>query len=120
MGARMVADRLGFLAGTETVPVESPSVYAPMLMSGLATALAVGTLVLAAFNEVYLVSVWLATVVLLLVVVQTALNYRGLARLSRVQHQTMTDELTGLANRRALFKELPRRLEPSTRRNPSS
>ena len=32
--------------GPRTVPVESPSVYAPMLMSGLATALAVGTLVL--------------------------------------------------------------------------
>lgn len=101
----------GSWQGPRTVPVESPSVYAPMLMSGLATALAVGTLVLAAFNEVYPVSVWLATVVLLLVVVQTALNYRGLARLSRVQHQAMTDELTGLANRRALFKELPRRLE---------
>ena len=92
------------------MPVESPSVYAPMLMSGLATALAVGTLVLAAFNEVYLVSVASHSCPLL-VVVQTALNYRGLARLSRVQHQAMTDELTGLANRRALFKELPRRLE---------
>jgi diguanylate cyclase (GGDEF)-like protein len=97
--------------GPRTVPVESPSVYAPMLMSGLATAIAVGTLVLAAFNEVYAVSVWLATIVLLLVVVQTVLNYRGLARLTRVQHQAMTDELTGLANRRALFKDLPRRLE---------
>lgn len=104
--------------GPRTVPVESPSIYAPMLMSGVATAIAVGTLVLAAFREVYPVSVWLATFVLLLVVVQTALNYRGLARLTRVQRQAMTDELTGVANRRALFKELPSRLETFNPANP--
>ncbi|WP_130178905.1 bifunctional diguanylate cyclase/phosphodiesterase [Cryobacterium sp. SO1] len=74
----------------------------------LATAAALGVLVLASEVEIPPLAVGLASLTLVLAAVP--LVFRQRIRLADMRRQAMTDELTGLPNRRALYAEVPARL----------
>ena len=91
------------------------------VLSLLGTALGFGVLVYAAFRPLSALAILLAAATLLLVVIRTHVAIIALAKMADVRQQAVTDELTGLANRRALFATLPGRLaDPTTgRRRPA-
>ena len=90
-------------------------------LSLLATVLGFAVLVYAAFRPLSTISILLAAGTLLLVVVRTHVAIIALAKMADVRQQAVTDELTGLANRRSLFAHLPARLADTTtgRRRPA-
>ncbi|MDX6623565.1 MAG: hypothetical protein QOE75_1497, partial [Solirubrobacterales bacterium] len=64
------------------------------------------------FERLRGISVWLAAVTLMIVALRLGLSYRENDRLVNALHSdTITDALTGLGNRRALFADLDRALE---------
>jgi len=71
--------------------------------------LAIGVLVYDHFDRVNLLAVGLATATLLAVVVRLALTFRENRRLFELKrHESVTDSLTGLGNRRKLLSDLER------------
>jgi diguanylate cyclase (GGDEF)-like protein len=72
---------------------------------------ALGTLVWSSFSSVGAIGVVLATLSLLVIMVRLGLTWRENASLLRAsQDEALTDDLTGLPNRRALATELERRM----------
>jgi diguanylate cyclase (GGDEF)-like protein len=63
-------------------------------------------LVLAHFQPISTLAVLLATGTLLAVVVRTALTFREVRLLAGSHRQALTDDLTGLGNRRLLYRQL--------------
>lgn len=80
----------------------------------LATATALGVLILASGRQIPPLAVTLASLTLILATVP--LVFRQRIRLADLHRQAMTDELTGLPNRRALYAEVPVRLAAEQRR----
>jgi diguanylate cyclase (GGDEF)-like protein len=76
----------------------------------LATLASVGILALFSVGENPVVTS-LATLTLLLAVVRTFVTFRQMQRLSEARRQAVTDDLTGLGNRRSLFEHGMQRLE---------
>jgi diguanylate cyclase (GGDEF)-like protein len=84
----------------------------------LATITAAVVLVISSVGQLPIVVVALATVTLALAVARTLLGFRQVRRLSDAHRQAITDDLTGLGNRRALFEhgeERLARLDPADR-----
>jgi diguanylate cyclase (GGDEF)-like protein len=77
------------------------------LLPNLAAATALGILFVGTLHHVGRVAIGLATATLVVVGVRLVLSVRGLRTLSQERHrQSVTDELTGLGNRRHLFRVL--------------
>jgi two-component system, cell cycle response regulator len=69
----------------------------------------IGILIVDHFDRLNLLAVTLATTTLLLVLVRLAFTFRENAQLyALTRHESMTDELTGLGNRRRLLGDLER------------
>jgi len=84
--------------------VQKPSTF---IIPGLSTAAALAILFVGNLRSTGSVALGLATATLLLVGVRLALTVRGMNALSQERsHQSVTDDLTGLANRRRLFSVL--------------
>jgi diguanylate cyclase (GGDEF)-like protein len=84
----------------------------------LATVAAVVALVISSFQPLATVVVVLATLTLVLAGVRTFVAFSQVRRLSDAHRQAVTDDLTGLGNRRALFESGDERLaqaDPSAR-----
>ncbi|HEY1316390.1 MAG TPA: diguanylate cyclase [Gaiella sp.] len=76
---------------------------------------AIGILVYDHFARLNVVAVALAAFTLLLVIVRLALTFLENARLfALTHHESLTDALTGIGNRRRLLADLHRTLEPPT------
>ena len=77
------------------------------LLPGLTAASALGILFVSSWHHVGRVAIGLATATLMTVGIRLALSVRGIRVLSQERHrQSVTDDLTGLANRRYLFRVL--------------
>ncbi|POH69255.1 EAL domain-containing protein [Cryobacterium sp. TMN-39-2] len=96
-----------------TRPVPALSIPA-QAVPALATATGLGVLILASEVEVPPLAVALASLTLVLAAVP--LVFRQRIRLADMHRQAMTDELTGLPNRRALYAEVPARLAADRQR----
>jgi diguanylate cyclase (GGDEF)-like protein len=78
-----------------------------IVMTGVAAAIALGVLVLAAFTSVTPLAVGLAAVALVVATIRSALTYLENVRILRATSvEAVTDALTGLANRRQLISDL--------------
>ena len=76
-------------------------------LPNLAAATALGILLVGTLHSVGRVAIGLATATLAMVGIRLAMSVRGLQELSFERHrQSVTDDLTGLANRRHLFRVL--------------
>ena len=84
-----------------------PERRAGFLLPCLAAATALGILFAGSFYSIGRVAIALATVTLLAVGIRLIVSVRGVESLSQERHrQSVTDELTGLWNRRYLFRVL--------------
>ena len=72
----------------------------------LASSCAIGVLVYGNAADVHPLGIALATVAVAAAIARTLVGYRMLAELARTRREAFTDELTGLANRRVLFRSL--------------
>jgi diguanylate cyclase (GGDEF)-like protein len=81
------------------VAMAAPSVF---------TLLAVGLVIYGNLRSIGAVALVLATLTLLLGVVRTALSFKAYQELALRRVQAVTDELTGLPNRRALYERIRR------------
>jgi diguanylate cyclase (GGDEF)-like protein len=79
-----------------------------MAAPGGFTLLAVGLLIYGNARPIGAVAVVLATTALLIGAVRTALSFRAIQELAVRRRQAITDELTGMPNRRALYERLDR------------
>ncbi len=87
-------------------PLEVPKPTG-FLLPNLAAVAALGILFVGSFHHVGRVALGLATATLMMVGGRFALSVQGLRTLSQERHrQSVTDELTGLGNRRHLFRVL--------------
>lgn len=80
----------------------------------VATACAVGVLVYGNTAEVNPLAVSLATIAVAAALGRTLIGYHTMAELARSRQEALTDELTGLANRRLLFRSLAETLAART------
>ena len=81
----------------------------------LATLTAVVVLIVSSFNWLSVTAIALATFTLLLAAARTFVAFSQVQRLSDARRQAMTDDLTGLGNRRALFEHGERLLKGADR-----
>ncbi len=89
-----------------TTPL-APAVSAGFLLPGLGACAGLSILLVDTLHQVTPVAIALATATLMTVGVRLALSVRGLRFLTEKRHrQAITDELTGLGNRRQLFNLL--------------
>ncbi len=80
---------------------------ASFLLPNLCSAAALAVLIVSSLNPISRVAIGLATATLVIVGVRLALSVRQLRRQSQERHlQSVTDDLTGLRNRRHLFQVL--------------
>jgi len=102
------------LAGWQRPPAAAPSVNLTSRLALLvpmgSSAIGLAVLVYGSVVRLHPVAVVLATGSVLGGLVRTALTLRELQTLGRVRHQALTDDLTGLANRRAFYDILGRAL----------
>jgi len=77
----------------------------------LATLTGLVVLVISSFSQLPAAVVALATFTLLLAAARTFMSFRQVQRLFDARRQAVTDELTGVGNRRALFEHGRQRLE---------
>jgi diguanylate cyclase (GGDEF)-like protein len=99
---------VGVAAWQEPKPiadVDMGSVRVLALPSAFVVA-ATGLLGVAAFRPVSAVAVALALAALAGVVVRTGLTFRDLRAFAQTRHEALTDELTGLPNRRMLYRSI--------------
>jgi diguanylate cyclase (GGDEF)-like protein len=66
------------------------------------------------------VAAWLAIACVVTALVRIAVTFHEVRAFNEVKHQARTDELTGLANRRALLQEAERVLDAATARRPAA
>lgn len=104
----MWADDLGCQGGTAARP--NSRSWAPVVPA-VATAAGFGVLIMGTRISVSDLAVALAGGTLLAAGVRTQLAFRQLVTLTEVRRQSRTDELTGLPNRRALYSDVPARLD---------
>ena len=71
-------------------------------------------------DELPVVAAWLAIGCVLAALARTAVTFREVRAFHEVKQQARTDELTGLANRRALLDEAGRVLRMATARRPAA
>jgi diguanylate cyclase (GGDEF)-like protein len=83
-----------------------PEGWAVLAVPSLFALSAIGVLVLGHFQPISTLAVVLATGTLLAVVVRTALTFREVRSLAESRRQALTDDLTGLGNRRLLYRQL--------------
>ena len=91
--------------------IESGRSKAILAIPMLATLTAVVVLVISSFGQLPTPVVALATFTLLLAAARTWMSFRQVQRLFDARRQAVTDELTGLGNRRALFDHGEQRLD---------
>ena len=82
--------------------------WVAMAAPSIFTLLAVSLVIYGNVRPLGVVALVLATLTLLLGVVRTALSFRAIQELALRRRQAVTDELTGLPNRRALYERLDR------------
>jgi diguanylate cyclase (GGDEF)-like protein len=101
-----------------TMPETRPATGASALVvSTVATAAALGVLVVSSQTHLSTLAVVLAAVTLLAAAARTQAAFRQVLRMADLRRQATTDDLTGLPNRRALFaRGHARLLEPQVRR----
>ncbi len=80
--------------------------HASSTLPALATIVALAVLVGGTYTDMPVLGVWFAAVCVLLAVLRTTQLFAQARALERSRAQAMTDELTGLANRRALLEAL--------------
>jgi diguanylate cyclase (GGDEF)-like protein len=83
-----------------------PQGWAVLAVPSLFALSSIGVLVLAHFQPISTLAVLLATGTLLAVVVRTGLTFREVRSLAESHRQALTDDLTGLGNRRLLYRRL--------------
>src|SRR5665647_782980 len=89
-----------------------------LLLSAMATAAGLGVLLVSSRMPLSALAVTLAGVTLLAAAVRSQLAFRRLVQMADLRRLTAaTDELTGLANRRALYAEGAALVEPGRRRH---
>ena len=81
-----------------------------LIMSGFATMVGVGVLVAGTRTYVSTLAVALAGVTLLAAAARTQVAFRQLLRMADLRRQAITDHLTGLPNRRALYVQADARM----------
>jgi diguanylate cyclase (GGDEF)-like protein len=81
-----------------------------LVVPAVATAAALGVLILGTQVPVSGLAVSLAGVTLIMTAVRTQLAFRQLVKMADLRRQALTDDLTGLPNRRALYADVPERL----------
>jgi diguanylate cyclase (GGDEF)-like protein len=80
--------------------------WAVLAMPSLFALSSIGVLVLGNFQPISQLAVVLATGTLLAVVLRTAITFREVRLLAESRRQALTDDLTGLGNRRLLYRRL--------------
>jgi diguanylate cyclase len=71
-------------------------------------------------RELPVAAAWLAVGCVLAALARTAITFREVRAFNEVKQQARTDELTGLANRRALLERAQRILDTATARRPAA
>ena len=71
-------------------------------------------------NHLPVVAAWMAIGCVLAALARTTVTFREVRNFNEVKQQARTDELTGLANRRALLEETARVLTTATARRPAA
>ena len=71
-------------------------------------------------NQLPVVAAWMAIGCVLAALARTTVTFREVRTFNEVKQQARTDELTGLANRRALLEETARVLTTATARRPAA
>jgi diguanylate cyclase (GGDEF)-like protein len=90
-----------------------------MVMPAVFALLALGVLVLDHYSRISAVALWLAAATLLAVVARMAMSFaENTVILSNTRRDAMTDQLTGLGNRRRLMYDLERELPLATDMDP--
>jgi diguanylate cyclase len=114
----MWVDRTAQHDGPATQETRRATGAAPLVVSSLATVAGLGVLVVGTQTRLSRLAVMLAAVTLLAAAARSQLAFRLLARMADLRRRAATtDDLTGLANRRALYAEGHARLvEPQRRR----
>jgi diguanylate cyclase (GGDEF)-like protein len=108
-GLLVVAQTLVGLAAWQPPPADRTVVlerWAVLALPSLFALSSIGVLVLGNFQAISTLAVGLATGTLLVVVARTALTFREVRLLAGSRRQALTDDLTGLGNRRLLYRRL--------------